>query len=192
LEREHRVHPLEGPDEALWEEVIRQHQEPVFRLLYLMLGDAEEAADTAQETFLRAFRAWDRRDPNRPLRPWLLRIAAHLARNRRRALGRYWRALQRWARLQSPPSGMRDEILETVARQEEAERLWRAIRRLGLIDQETIYLRYFLELSEAEIAQVQNVAIGTVKSCLHRALHRLRAVVEREFPDLIGRPHGEG
>ena len=57
MERKHRAHPPEGPDEALWEEVIRQHQEPVFRLLYLMLGDAEEAADTAQETFLRAFRA---------------------------------------------------------------------------------------------------------------------------------------
>jgi RNA polymerase sigma-70 factor (ECF subfamily) len=188
LDREHRAHPPEGLDEPLWEEVIRQHQEPVFRLLYLMLGDAEEAADAAQETFLRAFRAWDRRDLNRPLRPWLLRIAANLARNRRRAIGRYWRALQRWIQLQRPASGTRDELLETVVRQEEAERLWQAIRRLGLVDQETIYLRYFLELSEAEIAQIQQVAIGTVKSRLHRALHRLRAVVEREFPDLIDRP----
>jgi len=172
-------------DEAFWEEIVRQHQESVFRLLYLMLGDVEEAADIAQETFLRAFQHWNRRNPNRPLRPWLLRIAANLARNRRRALGRYWKALQRWVRLQSSPAEERDSLLEAAVRQEAAERLWQAIRRLRGADQETLYLRYFLELSEEEIAQIQNVAVGTVKSRLHRALHRLRAVIEREFPELL-------
>lgn len=172
-------------DEAFWEEIVRQHQESVFRLLYLMLGDVEEAADIAQETFLRAFQHWNRRDPNRPLRPWLLRIAANLARNRRRALGRYWKALQRWVRLQSSPAEERDSLLEAAVRQEAAERLWQAIRCLRATDQEVLYLRYFLELSEEEIAQIQNVAVGTVKSRLHRALHRLRAVIEREFPELL-------
>jgi RNA polymerase sigma-70 factor (ECF subfamily) len=70
------------------------------------------------------------------------------------------------------------------AQVEEAETLWRAVRRLKETDQQVIYLRYFLELPVAEAAQVLDVAPGTVKSRLHRALERLRAVVEHEFPML--------
>jgi RNA polymerase sigma-70 factor (ECF subfamily) len=73
---------------------VRQHQEGVFRLAYLHLEDPEEAADIAQETLLRAFRALHRYDSARPMRPWLLSIAANLARNCRRSLGRYGSALQ--------------------------------------------------------------------------------------------------
>ncbi len=62
--------------------------------------------------------------------------------------------------------------------------LWRAVRRLKETDQQVIYLRYFLELPVAEAAQVLEVAPGTVKSRLYRALKRLRAVVEGEFPML--------
>jgi RNA polymerase sigma-70 factor (ECF subfamily) len=58
------------------------------------------------------------------------------------------------------------------------------VRRLGSVDQEVIYLRFFIELPEADIAAALRVAPGTVKSRLHRALHRLRAVVEAEFPGL--------
>ncbi len=55
-------------DEAAWEILVRQHQEAAFRLAYLLLGDADEAEDVAQETFIRAFRSLDRFDPDRPLR----------------------------------------------------------------------------------------------------------------------------
>ena len=48
---------------------MRQHQEGVFRLAYLHLEDSEEAADIAQETFLRAFRSLHRYDSARPMRP---------------------------------------------------------------------------------------------------------------------------
>ncbi len=58
------------------------------------------------------------------------------------------------------------------------------MRRLSRTDQEIIYLRYFLDLSVAETAEVLEVAPGTIKSRLHRALGRLRAIVEREFPSL--------
>ena len=50
--------------------------------------------------------------------------------------------------------------------------------------QEIIYLRYFLELSEAETAAALKIAPGTAKSRLHRALKQLRAVIEADFPDL--------
>jgi RNA polymerase sigma-70 factor (ECF subfamily) len=65
-----------------------------------------------------------------------------------------------------------------------ADALWQAVRRLSMADQEVIYLRCFLELSVDETAQVLGIAPGTVKSRNSRALARLRAVVEREFPEL--------
>ncbi|HYN89602.1 MAG TPA: sigma-70 family RNA polymerase sigma factor, partial [Ardenticatenaceae bacterium] len=128
-----------------------------------------------------AYRALDRFDSGRPLRPWLLRIAANTARNRRRAAGRYLAAVRRLF-LATPDPMLGAEPANPPAR--EAESLWQAVRRLGHADQEIIYLRYFLELSEAETADTLGVARGTVKSRLHRALGRLREVVEREFPVL--------
>ena len=55
-------------DQAAWEALVREHQQPVFRLAYLLLGTADEAEDVAQETFVRAFRALDRFDIERPAR----------------------------------------------------------------------------------------------------------------------------
>ncbi|MCC7352993.1 MAG: RNA polymerase sigma factor [Anaerolineae bacterium] len=168
-------------DEIAWESQVRQHQEAVFRLAYLLLGDADEAEDVAQETFIRAFRALDRFDASRPLRPWLLRIATNLAHNRRRAVGRYLAAVRRF--FLADPEGI-PETGDAGLHKTDAQALWQAVRRLSQADQEVIYLRYFLELSEAEMAAALDVAAGTVKSRLHRALQRLRALVEQEYPAL--------
>jgi RNA polymerase sigma-70 factor (ECF subfamily) len=168
-------------EEAAWERLVLEYQQPIFRLAYLMLGDAAEAEDVAQEAFIRAFRALDRFDANRPLRPWLLQIAANLARNRRRSAGRYVQALARMVR--GEPEPVR-RIEERSEQQWEAQMLWQAVRRLSTGDQEIIYLRYFLELSEAEAAETLEVAVGTVKSRMHRAMGRLREIISKEFPAL--------
>ncbi|MBX7236657.1 MAG: RNA polymerase sigma factor [Caldilineales bacterium] len=167
-------------DAIAWETLVRQHQTPVFRLAYLIVGDADAAEDIAQETFLRAFRSLHRFDVGRPLRPWLLQIATNLAYNQRRSAGRYFAALQRLFQA-TPPAAMHQEA--HVAH-DEATILWQAIRRLGRTDQEIIYMRYYLELTEAETAAALGIAPGTVKSRLHRALQRLRAVVQADFPHL--------
>jgi RNA polymerase sigma-70 factor (ECF subfamily) len=166
-------------DVAAWEALVGDHQEAVFRLAYLLLADADEAQDVAQDAFVRAFRALGRFDASRPLRPWLLRITANLARNRLRSAGRYWAALQRsfWEHPE-PAASVEERSLQRL----EAQQLWRAVRRLNLADQQVIYLRYYLELPEAEMATALAVAPGTIKSRLHRALNRLRPIVAREFP----------
>jgi RNA polymerase sigma-70 factor (ECF subfamily) len=165
---------------AAWEGLVRLYQEPVFRLAYLILGDEAEAEDAAQEAFIRAYLKLDQFDAERPLRPWLLSIAANLARNRRRSMGRYWAALQRFWQHESVMKQRPGE----PAGQVEARRLWQAVRQLRPKAQEIIYLRYFLELSEAETAATLKIARGTVKSRLHRALKQLRTVIESDFPDL--------
>lgn len=169
-------------DQTAWSTLVARHQEAVFRLAYLLLGDPDEAKDTAQEAFIRAFQALDRFDPDRALRPWLLSIAANQARNRRRAMGRYLAALKRV--FQSEGLALATPGPDDQQQQWEARTLWQAIRCLKADDQEIIYLRYFLGLSVAETAEAVGIAPGTVKSRLSRALERLQSVIDEQFPAL--------
>ncbi len=162
-------------DDAACEQLVREHQQAVFRLAYLFVGSAADAEDVAQEVFIKALKALDRFDEARPLRPWLLSITANTARNRRRAFGRYVAALRRLIVPEVSIAAQVDARLE-------AQALWQAVRRLSAADQEVIYLRYFLELSVTEAAEAMQVEPGTVKSRLSRALGRLRDVIERDFP----------
>lgn len=168
-------------DAAAWEPLVQAHQQAVFRLAYLLLGDADDAEDIAQETFLRAWNHLKRFDATRPLRPWLLSIASNLSRNRRRSAGRYLAALTRAFREQPKET----PLDEASAQNTEANELWRAVQRLEMSDQQIIYLRYFLELSVIETAETLQVAEGTVKSRLSRALEKLRTVIHHDFPVLI-------
>ncbi len=169
-----------------WEQLVAAHREAVFRLAYLMVRDAAEAEDLAQETFIRAYHALHRFDSERPFRPWLLSITVNLVRNHHRAVGRYLNALRRWWRQAPPP----DSLEERTTAEVEAQALWQAVQQLSLPDQEVIYLRFFLEQSEQEAANVLGIPRGTVKSRQHRAVERLRQVVAQEFPALQeGRTH---
>jgi RNA polymerase sigma-70 factor (ECF subfamily) len=166
-------------DQAAWEDLMRAHQEPVFRLAYLLLGDPDEAEDVAQETFLRAYKALDGFHTERPLRPWLLRIASNLAHNRHRSIGRYLAALTRFA--QQDPDRIKST---TIQPKDDSHTLWQAVKKLTMPFQEVIYLRYFLDMSESEMAETLDIPAGTVKSRLHRALSKLRGIIERDYPEL--------
>ena len=172
-------------DEIAWEALVRAYPMPVFRLAYLLLGSADEAEDVAQETFIRAYRSLERFDTTRHLRPWLFKIATNLAHNQRRSMGRYLAALGRLFQFERgsigvPTGGAPAEVQGD--QHQEAEELWRAVRALGMADQQIIYFRYFLGLSVDETAESMGLAQGTVKSRLHRALERLRKVIEQDFP----------
>jgi len=167
-------------DAAAWTSLMVIHQEAVFRLAYLLLGDPDDAEDIAQDSFLRAWRHLRSFDAERPLRPWLLSITANLARNRRRSAGRYFAALMRAFREGPDP----ERVEELSAQKFQAHELWKAVQKLGMLDQQIVYLRYFLDLPVAETAQILQVAEGTVKSRLSRALEKLRKIIQQDFPVL--------
>jgi RNA polymerase sigma-70 factor (ECF subfamily) len=171
-------------DPQAWEALVGEHQEHIFRLAYLVLRDAAEAEDVAQETFIRAFLALDQFDTSRPLRPWLTRIAINQARNRRRALGRYLNHLRQLVVKNPQPVKNVSGPERIVHKRRQADWLWQTVQQLNQIGQEVIYLRYFLDMSEAEMAEALDVAPGTVKSRLYRALKKLRQIVEDDVPAL--------
>ena len=173
-------------DTAAWEDLMRAHQQAVFRLAYLIVGDPDDAEDVAQETFLRAWKHLKGFDLKRPLRPWLLSITSNLSSNRRRSAGRYFAALTRAFRDEPAPVTIEEKSSEQL----QANELWKAVQKLNTQDQQIVYLRYFLDLPIAEASQVLQVAEGTIKSRLSRALEKLREIIKRDFPILAERPEG--
>ena len=75
-------------DAEAYERIVEAYQHIAFRVAYVVCGDAADAEDAAQEGLVKAFRALPRFREGAPLRPWLLRIVANEARNRRRSAGR--------------------------------------------------------------------------------------------------------
>ena len=168
-------------DASAYAVLVQSHQEAAFRAAYLILRDAQAAEDVTQEGFIRAYQNLDRFRDDAVFRPWLLRIVTNLALNQVRSRGRGLSLLQRLggrAEETEPPADA------GIAATEEARTVWRAINRLSLDDRLILYLRYFLEQSEDDMARVIGKAPGTVKSRLHRAGRRLRDVIERDFPQL--------
>jgi RNA polymerase sigma-70 factor (ECF subfamily) len=163
-------------DAGAFGQLVRRYQEVAFRVAYLIAGDAADAEDIAQDAFIKAYAALARFHREAPFRPWLLQIVANEARNRRRAAGRRAHLALRAAQEQRiAGSGDAAPSPETAALADERRRaLLDAVNGLRDDDRQAITLRYFLDLSEAEMADALGCARGTVKSRLSRALGRLR------------------
>ena len=169
---------------------MQSYEELAFRAAYLIVRDEDDAADAAQDAFVRAYRALHTFDTTRAFRPWLLRIVTNVALNSTRASKRRQAASERLVPGSEPtPGPMQPDAAAEAA--EQAERVWEAIGGLSDDDQNLIYLRYFLESSEVEAAAAIGRPVGTVKSRLHRALKRLRQVIEDRYPDLQPQAAGQ-
>ena len=175
------IEEARGGDVAAYEELVRRYEELAFRTAYLVCGDADDARDAAQEGFVRAYGALNRFRAGAEPRPWLLRIVANAARNRRRAAGRRAGLALRSAQ-DRPSDGAAPSPEVAVLAGEQRAELLAAVDRLSDDNRRIITLRWFADLSEREIAAVLDVPLGTVKSRLSRAMQRLRAVM-REGDD---------
>ncbi|MDP9296566.1 MAG: sigma-70 family RNA polymerase sigma factor [Actinomycetota bacterium] len=159
-------------DIGAYEELVRRHQQVAVRVASVIVG-ASEAQDAVQDAFLKAYAALSRFRPGAPFRPWILRIVANEARNRRRSARRREDLAIRLA--EDRPSGDAAPSPEAVVLERRTnERLLAAISRLPERDRIVIAYRYFVDLPEAEVAEILGVRPGTVKSRLSRALARLR------------------
>ena len=159
-----------------FDELVRRHQHAAKRVALVVAG-ADRADDAAQDGFLRAFRSLDGFDPARPFRPWLLHIVANSARSQIRSEQRHL-GLQR--RAQSVPALPVGDTADTAVANDEITRVFAALERLGPDDRLVLALRWFEQMSEREMAEVLNVAAGTVKSRLARAMGRLRGLLEED------------
>jgi RNA polymerase sigma-70 factor (ECF subfamily) len=164
-------------DERAFEELVRAHQAIAFRTAFVLTGSAAEAEEATQTGFIKAWTALPRFRPGSEFRPWLLRIVANEAHNRRRASGRR-EALTLRAAAADVSGGAVPSPEAAVVADERRAALLEAVSRLDERDRDVLACRYFLELSEDETAAVLGLRRGTVKSRTARALARLRGEVE--------------
>lgn len=167
-----------------YEQLIQQYEQIAFRVAYLITRDGHEAADAAQDALLRAYRALHSFKLGQPFRPWLLRIVTNTALNRIQAAQRRDRMNERYT-WQVMVENDNLSIEGLAVQHEQQQRLIAAVSQLSPDQQALIALRYFLELPEAEVATALKIPRGTVKSRLHRTLAKLRAIIRRDYPDLI-------
>jgi RNA polymerase sigma factor (sigma-70 family) len=168
-------------DVAAYEAIVRRYQDVAVRTAHLICPETD-ADDAVQEAFIKAFDALPRFRQGAPIRPWLLRIVANEARNRRRSAGRRQGLALRAA--DATPQRAAPGPEQIVMAAEERAELLTALATLRDEDREVLGARFLLDLSETETAETLGIPRGTVKSRTSRALGRLRdalgaAAVER-------------
>ncbi|GAC1366711.1 MAG: sigma-70 family RNA polymerase sigma factor [Actinomycetota bacterium] len=146
----------------LLERWVEEYQPGVYLAACLILRDRAAAEDVAQETFLRADRAARKPAPGADASRWLYRIAVNLSLNILRSRRREERAL---ARSGVDPASAPDGLEGRLLRDAVAEALERLPERLRV----PVILRYYLDMSEQEMAGALGIRQGTVKSRLHEA-----------------------
>jgi len=173
-----------GDREAL-APLMERHYRRLYRIALSYLRQPDDALDVVQECFVKAYRNAGRWDGSAAAAPWLGRIAVNLSIDR-------WRRNQRRLRTFAPlPEGDHDPSLggsddgpeRPLAGREARERLRAALATLPERQRAVVVLRHYQDLSLDEIARTLGISLGTVKSSLHRALHRLRGGLAGE-----GRP----
>lgn len=182
-----------GRDEAL-AELVRRYQHEVFRFCLHYLRDSEQARDRTQETFLRVFRAREQFDTARQFKPWLLCIARNLCltelkRPRMVSLDAVGEAYEgsweeRWRSSEAAATTV--SPYERLTTDEQRLALVRALESLEPEDRELIVMRYFEQMSPQDMAAVFEIREGALRTRLHRALCRLRAMCEDIRNDLEG------
>lgn len=159
------------PEPALvdFEALVAEHRALMVRVAYLITGSEAEAEDATQEALVKAYNALPRFHPGAPFRPWLMRIVANEAKNRRKAAARRWGLADRTPEPHPIPSP------EGAALQaEERALVLEVLKDLRDEDRQVITHRYLLDMNEAETAEALGWPRGTVKSRLSRAMTRLR------------------
>ncbi len=165
-------------DAAAYAALVRMHQGIAFRTALLVTRSAAEAEDAAQDAFIKAHAALGRFRAGAPFRPWLLRIVANEARNRRRAAGRREGLTLRAAERSAASGDAAPSPEAALLSAERRRRLLAAVEELREGERLAVACRYFLDMSEEETAAVLGCRRGTVKSRLSRALSRLREEVD--------------
>jgi RNA polymerase sigma-70 factor (ECF subfamily) len=166
-------------DQDAYGELMSAYQGIAFRTAYLLTRNAADAEDAAQDAFVKAFYALGRFRRGAELRPWLLRIVANEARNRRRSAGRRGNLTLR-AAAAIPSGGAAPSPETSVLDAARSATLLDAVNGLREEERDVVVCRYFLELSEEETAETLGLRKGTVKSRLSRGLAHLRQRMEAD------------
>lgn len=155
-------------DRVAFSQLVDAYRRPVYNLAYRILGNATEAEDAAQETFVRMYTKLDSYQPERKLSSWVLAIASHYCIDRLRRRRGEWVSLDDEPIAAVLPSREQGPE-ERAVRNEVRDEVQQMVSRLAAPYRVPLILRYWYDLSYSEIAEVMGLSVQAVKSRLHRA-----------------------
>jgi RNA polymerase sigma-70 factor (ECF subfamily) len=158
-----------------FEELMRLHERAIMRFALRATGSPDDAADLFQETWLRAYRAYPRLEPDADALPWLYTIAANLCRNRKRDRARRSRVILAQNDGAAAPDGG-----ERHGRMEENEgyaavHLRQLISALPPKQRQALYLRYFAGLDYDQIGAAMRCSAQAARANVSQAARKLKA-----------------
>jgi RNA polymerase sigma-70 factor (ECF subfamily) len=179
------VAELKAGSEEAYTWLIGEFHQPIYGLVYRILTDPADAADTTQEVFLKVFRGMKHFHGESSLKTWIYRIAVHEASNRRRWWFRHKAHETSMEPLDSDAQGSslatketlvdgRESPFDNMAHEEVRQRVEQELRKVPEPYRSTLILRDLEEMSYEDIAEITQVSLGTVKSRLTRGREALK------------------
>jgi len=165
-------------NEAAIEMLVRQYESSVFRLALSIVGDPAEANEITQETFIAALRSLPGYQEKKSFQAWLYTIALNHSRShlrKRKILERLRTTLTTIFQVERQKEVSPEEA---VMQSEKEAQIWRSLSQLDERHRIVVVLRYFHELSIAEISEILSVNEGTIHSRLHSAREKLRGALK--------------
>jgi RNA polymerase sigma-70 factor (ECF subfamily) len=164
-------------------DLYRAHLRDVYSYAYYRIGNHHDAEDITEQTFLQAYRHFERaqRESNgRPLRPWLIRIAHNLAANHYRDRSRKPQTHLDDAAILSAPL----DTERVVEEREEVKEVLSGVSKLPDDRREALIMRFALDMDNREIARAMGRSEGATKVLIHRAIRQLeQGLDEKEMSD---------
>jgi RNA polymerase sigma-70 factor (ECF subfamily) len=165
--------------DAEFSELYRAHLRDVYSYAYYRVGNHHDAEDLTEQTFLQAYRHFERaqrESKGRPLRPWLIRIAHNLAANLYRD-----RSRRPVAPIdETTPLADLHTTEDLVEEREELTRILSGVQELPDDRREALIMRFALDMDNREIARALGRSDGATKVLLHRAIKQLEGLVSED------------
>ena len=165
--------------DADFTELYRAHLRDVYSYAYYRIGNHHDAEDITEQTFLQAYRHFERaqrESHGRPLRPWLIRIAHNLAAN-------YYRDRSRKPQTNLEDAGVLATLHDTeslVEGREEVQQVLAGVAKLPEDRRDALIMRFALDMDNREIARALGRTDGATKVLIHRAIKQLEEELENE------------
>ena len=179
MNEQQAIQALKSGDIGGLADLVACHQVKAIRVAYLITRDAHLAQDVVQDVFLQVYHGIARFDANRPFEPWFMRSVVNTALKSAQKTAKQLSLVseeteaQNWLIAQDSVEGQ----VESAEFQQE---IWDAMQKLSPRQRAVIVQRYFLEMSEKEMAEALEAAPGTVKWLLNAARARLRSLLGSE------------
>lgn len=164
-------------NEDAFAELVHRYERQIFSMAYRLAGDYDEAADLAQEAFLRIYRMLDRYDPQKKFFSWMYRVAQNSCLNALNKRPSNVIPVERAEEYMAPadsPASYGAEPEQNYLNQELRQNIDQAIAELPENYRDVIYLRYIEDLSYQQIAEATGLPVSTIETRLFRGKKQLQ------------------